>query len=192
MRSTSFRWGALLAAGVLAVHEARYRLLGADADGQAASAGHGYLGALTAIVGVALVLALGRYLHLWFGRQVEAPAACGRPLIQWALASIAVLAGYIGQELVAGWLATGHPAGVAGLLAHGGWVAVPLSLVAGCAISLLFRMAAETLRRRATCAAAPIRTVEVRRFPTTAAAIVGGRELARHLAGRAPPSPLSR
>ena len=190
MRSTSSRWGALLAAGVLAVHEVRYRLIDASAGSDASSAGHGYLGALTAVVGVALVLALGRYLHLWVARRSDGTVTTVAPLVLWALASSGVLAGYVGQELVAGWLAAGHPVGLDGLLAQGGWVAIPLSLAAGCLIGLVLRAAAQVLRRRAdTTASLTARAVELRRFSTVDVAFVCGRGIARHLAGRAPPLP---
>ena len=193
MRSTSFRWGALLAAGVLAVHEARYRVLDAQAGADASSAGHGYLGALTAVVGVALVLALGRYLHLWVARRSDENDATVTPPLLWALASGAVLAGYVGQELVAGWLATGHPAGLSGLMAQAGWVAIPLSVAAGGIIGLALRTVAQVLRRRADAAAPPAkRAVDLRRFSTLDVVIVRDRGLAHHLAGRAPPLQLSR
>ena len=193
MRSTSSRWGALLAAGVLAVHEARYRLLDAQAGADASSAGHGYLGALTAVVGVALVLALGRYLHLWVARRSDENIARIGPLALWAVASCAVLAGYVGQELVAGSLASGHPVGLSGLVAQGGWVAIPLSFAAGGLIGCVLRTAAQVLCRRVNAAASPAtRAVELRRFPTVDVVIPCGRGLARHLAGRAPPLQLSR
>jgi len=193
MRSTSFRWGALLAAGVLAVHEARYRVLDAQAGADASSAGHGYLGALTAVVGVALVLALGRYLHLWVARRSDENVATIGPLVLWALATNGVLAGYAGQELVAGWLAAGHPVGLAGLLAGGGWVAIPLSMAVGCLIGLALRTATEVLGRRASAAAPPAtHAADSRRPLTLDVVIVRDRGLARHLAGRAPPPQLSR
>ena len=193
MRSTSFRWGALLATGVLGVHELRYRLFDPQAGTDASSAGHGYLGALTAVVGVALVLALGRYLHLWVARRSDDDVSAIGPLVVWVLASSAVLAGYVGQELIAGWLASGHPVGVSGLVAQGGWVAIPLSFAAGGLIGFVLRTAAQALRCRADAATPPpARAAELRRFPTLDVVIVCGREIARHLAGRAPPLQLSR
>ena len=193
MRSTSFRWGAFLAAGVLGVHEVRYRLLDDQAGTEASSAGHGYLGALTAMVGVALVLALGRYLHFWVGRRSEENATNVRPLGLWALASSAVLAGYVGQELIAGWLAAGHPVGIDGLLAQGGWVALPLSVAAGGLIGLVLRTARQVLRRRADPAPSlSSRVADLRRFSPVDVVIACSRRLARHLACRAPPTQLSR
>ena len=193
MRSTSLRWGALLAAGVLAVHEIRFRVLAADVGAAASSAGHGYLGALTATVGVAFLLALGRYLQLWLDRQADHGGASLGPLRRWALASGAVLAGYVGQELLAGWLAAGHPVGIGGLLAHGGWIALPLSLVAGGLISFVVGTTTEALVRRGKAVAVPVvQAVELRRFSTPEVMFVWGREVARNLAGRSPPPLLSR
>ena len=192
MRSTSFRLGALLAVGVLGVHEFRYRLIDVE-SGAAASAGHGYLGALTALIGVAFVLALGRYVHLWVTRGPDEGALARRPTVVWLLVSAGVLVGYAGQELIAGWLSSGHPVGVAGLLAHGGWIAVPLSLAAGAVICLVIRTAAEVLRNRAT-----VRSPEhawsrrAEGCSPTAVVIGAGRVVARHLAGRSPPHQLSR
>ena len=187
MRPTSFRLGALLAAGVLAVHELRYRVLDAEAGAGAAEAGHGYLGALTAGTGVVLVLALGHLVQLWAAGRRDHARARGHAL--WLAASGAVLAGYVGQELVAGWLSSGHPAGLAGLLAHGGWVAVPLSVACGGVIALVVRSVTAVLRHRAITVGRPRSWAAQIDFSDPPALLPArGRRQVRHQSGRSPPA----
>ena len=189
MRATSFRLGALVAAGVLVVHEARYR---AAPDEAMREAGHGYLGVITALVGLAIALAAGRYLSQLARRQPDEAAPGRRPLVLWLAVTGAVLAGYIGQEVAAGALAPGHPAGVLGLLGQSGWLAIPVAMAVAGGIVLLHRCAAAVLELRWR----GVRTRAARAAGTSSPAarpvVPRGRLFARYLVGRAPPSALSR
>lgn len=48
---------------------------------------------------------------------------------------------YCGQELLEGFLAAGHPAGLAGILGHGGWIAAPVAVSVGGALAAALRLA---------------------------------------------------
>jgi len=48
---------------------------------------------------------------------------------------------YVGQELVEGLLASGHPGGLHGVFGHGGWIAVPTAVAIGSLIALTLRVA---------------------------------------------------
>ncbi len=52
---------------------------------------------------------------------------------------------YSGQELLEGMLTAGHPPGVEGVLGHGGWLMVPLSVAVGGLLALLLRGAQAVL-----------------------------------------------
>jgi hypothetical protein len=182
---------ALLAAGALGVHELRVRLVEGGAEA-GSGAGHAYLGVLTALVGVALALALARYLQLWIGRR-SGGCVGRRPVALWLLASVLVLAGYVSQELIAGWLSAGHPAGLAAILAHGGGIALPLAAAFG-GIAVLLSGGAEALleRRCRDGASRPLRASNAATRRPGARFHGSGRVVARHLAGRSPPALLSR
>lgn len=159
----SLRWrmAALLPLGALVVHDLRYRLAyGPDAGRELSHQGHAYLGIAKPLLGVlcALLAAelLARLARAWrLGEADERPWSRGR---LWALTSLALAAVFVGQELVEGALFAGHPAGLAGVLGAGGWVALPLSgLVAG-GLTLLLAGARAIVRavaRRSRGAARP-------------------------------------
>jgi hypothetical protein len=136
----------VLAACAYAVHSLRYLLAyGANADSAQLAQGHGYLTAapvaLTALLAVAagqLVLRIAR----GGGGARGAPAPLGR---LWWIAATALLAIFTVQELTEGWLAAGHPGGVAAIFANGGWLAVPLSAAGGLLVALLHRGAEAAL-----------------------------------------------
>jgi len=72
-----------------------------------------------------LALALGfggliaRLAHAW--RSGEADRGNGRCLVAlWALASAGLFSIYVGQELLEGLFASGHPQGLVGILGDGG------------------------------------------------------------------------
>jgi len=78
-------------------------------------------------------------------------------------------AAYCGQELIEGWLAAGHPAGVAGLvLQHGGWIGLACAPIVGGLIALAVRGATAATE------------------PRTSAGEVAA-ETARHAGRRLPP-----
>jgi hypothetical protein len=138
--SRTARVAALLSLGALAVHELRYLLAYGDRAGQAlAQQGHGYLsdlgGALTALgLGVLLATLFAGALSPAARRERESRIATFvRTAALYALALVAI---FCVQELAEGALTAGHPAGVAAIVAHGGWVAMPLALAAGALCSL--------------------------------------------------------
>jgi hypothetical protein len=139
---------ALLGAGAIGLHELRYLIgYGGDAGHALAVQGHGYLDAVTAAVALALVAALA----VLIAALVRGGAAAARPArpwrVRWLAASGALLAVFVTQELVEGALSPGHPAGLAGVAGHGGWMAVPLALAIGAVVAALLRGAEAVVAR---------------------------------------------
>ncbi|MGH2954035.1 MAG: hypothetical protein ACRDK9_08450 [Solirubrobacterales bacterium] len=126
------RAAALLLIGALALHELRYLVaFGAEAPSILAQHGHGYLewlaplvvaAAAAAIVASLLAPALLRRLPDGGGACTEARAAGY---------AVGLLAVFFAQELAEGALLSGHPAGLEGVLAGGGWLALPLAIAFG-------------------------------------------------------------
>jgi len=178
-------------AAALTLHELRYLLAYGGGAGEAQSQqGHGYLPGvemiallLLALAGAGLLRSLGRAR----GGLDEGPAP--GLLVTWLAAALALGLIYTGQELVEGLLSSGHPAGFAAIVGHGGAIAYALAVPLGAAVALGLRMAstavqalARRTRRRSRgrgAAAAP--------RPRRAAGARLACVLARHLAGRAPP-----
>jgi hypothetical protein len=194
MRPTTLRLGALLSAGALAVHELRYRIAFGDAAGATADAyGHGYLAFVSALIAFALAFALAAFVL-----QVAAPGRDdGREERRERVLLLAavLLVMYTSQELLEGWLASGHPPGLDGAFGQGGWVAVPLALAVGALVCVCLRGARAVVARRSRDVTAP-------RLPVPVPARIGPdlrrrpwrdrRLVARFLVGRAPPVGLSR
>lgn len=137
----ALRAAGLLLVGALAVHWLRYWLAyGSQAAAELHSQGHSYLVDLLptlVAVGVAFVLSAA-VLRLSAGRDRslnDAPA--GRGAVVYGLALFVVFAA---QELSEGVLAPGHAAGLAGVFAEGGWLALPLSTLFGGALALVERL----------------------------------------------------
>ena len=145
-RRWSLRCAALLAGGALAVHELRYAVAYRDHAREAlAQQGHAYLALLTPLVIGLAVLALAAWGHT-LARGTATCAArdvASLPRL-WALAFAALFAIHFGQETLEGWLAAGHPAGVAGTFAHGGIVAIALCVAVGALVALALRGADAT------------------------------------------------
>lgn len=191
--ATRLRLSALVVIGAFGVHQLRYLLAyGEDTRPALEQSGHGYLVAVEPLIGLALAGMLGHVL--WRAASGRSGwALTDRRHLAWAF-GVALLAVYAGQELLEGQLAPGHRPGLAGLVAGGGWLAVPLALSIGGALSLcvtVVERATERLRltgclrrRRPAAPELPL----VRRDPAVGSAPHG---LARHLAGRGPPSLLS-
>ena len=186
------RAAALLPLASFAVHELRYRLAyGPDSGSQLARQGHAYLGVLRPLVAIGCALAaaelLARLAAAWrVGEADERPF--GRRRL-WALVALALAAVYVGQELLEGALASGHPAGLGGVLGGGGWLALPLSIAIGGVLALALAGARAAVlalahgRRRA-----PAPRVRGRsRRPPLSALLARQAPLALAAAGRAPP-----
>ena len=93
------------------------------------------------------------------------------------------------QELLEGWVLAGHPGGLAGVLGHGGWWAVPASVAVGAAIAALLRLATVAVDAAARLGAtrrvrAPLALLRWALTPASHPRLV---PLASAAAGRAPP-----
>ncbi len=178
----SLRASALLAAGSLAVHELRYFA----GYGEAASVGgHGYLAVVAPLVALVLAIACGA----WVVRLGRAAAPATRGPLTWMAATGALVAVFVVQETVEALVAGGHP----GLLAHGGWTALPIALVVGGLIALALcgaraadaaaHVAARPWSPSGAAAEPPVDFV----LPIAAPLAPRSRGIARRMAGRAPP-----
>lgn len=183
---------ALVAVAVLVLHELRYLIgYGGLASHELAVQGHGYLP--DASVGVMLLAGLGvAQMLLAFRRALRsATASPAAPFgVLWIASTCALLAIYCSQELLEGFLSTGHPSGLAALAANGGWSALPLALGLGAIVALALRgvAAAESLvARRARRRRVSVRAPRARP-PRPRSHRPLGSVLARKLASRAPPA----
>jgi hypothetical protein len=142
--STRSRGLLLLPVGAFAVHQLRYRIAyGPHADAQLQAQGHSYLDSFAPWLVLLLCLAAGSFLA-----RVAQAAATGRGerrrhsfAAVWAASSVLLAAVYAVQELLEGFVAAGHPAGLHGIVGHGGWWAGVLAVVVGAAIAVLLRVA---------------------------------------------------
>jgi hypothetical protein len=77
----------------------------------------------------------------------------------WIACTGALVVIFAGQELLEGWFATGHPAGLAGIFGYGGVWAVPVALCIGLVLAATFHGARwivdEIVRRTADARPAP-------------------------------------
>ena len=183
------RFGALLAAGALSVHELRFLTgFGRHADGAPAEQGHAYLSRLLPVVVlVGMVVLAGHLLRLGAGRRAESSPPRLRTV--WAVASVLLAVIYVGQETAESWLTAGHPGGLEGVLGHGGWSALVFAAAVGALIAVASRGAEESVT------VAPPAAWRVRLPSCVAVVLVSAgpawprSPLARFLAGRGPPPP---
>lgn len=194
----ALRGAALMPAAALGVHQLRYELaFGADAPRALAQQGHAYLSSLTPwivlLAGLALGASLGSLTQRWArggdgGRPVSRRVAGVRV---WLLASLALFAIFAGQELIEGAFAGGHAAGVAAVLAGGGWWALPAAIAVGGLLALALRAGAVVGEALAELAPLRLRlrdaARETRRVRPAMLDLVAPAPLARRAAGRAPP-----
>jgi hypothetical protein len=140
-RRDTLRAAALVTAGLCAVHQLRYLLAYGPGAGDALGRqGHAYLGPALPALSVVLALACARAVL----RATVAPAGrspgAQRVLVVWPVCAATIVVLYATQELAEGLLAAGHPRGLAGVFGHGGWIAVPLAIVAGLAVATALRI----------------------------------------------------
>jgi len=143
----------LLPAGALVVHQLRYRIAyGPRASAQLAAQGHSYLDSFAPWLVLLLCLAVGSFL----ARIVHAAASGSRPsqrrsfAVVWGATTAGLVGIYAVQELLEGFFAAGHPAGLAGIVGHGGWWAAVVAVAVGAAIAAVLRAAdaaVEAVRR---------------------------------------------
>lgn len=188
-RSFVLRCTALLSVGILVVHDLRYRLaFGEHADHALQAHGHSYLSVVGPLVGLLVAVAAGHLLWLCAAGGERTRSSSLRRL--WLVASFALLTCFGVQELLEGALAPGHPSGLGGTFGDGGWIAVPLSAVAGLGVAFLARGAEVALEAAAGTGVAPhlriwSEPVQFVAAPRPVAHLLA--PLARPGAGRAPP-----
>lgn len=132
---------AVVPAAAIAVHQLRYLLaFGPTAGLELQRQGHSYLHSLAPWIVVALAGAVGAFLSA-IGRALEGQTTVPRYglslLALWLVCAASLVAIYSGQEFLEGLLATGHPAGLAGIFGYGGWWAIPSALCVGLVLAAL-------------------------------------------------------
>lgn len=142
------RGAMLLPLCALVVHQLRfYVAFGRDAPMWLAREGHTYMSTVEPIALLIAALAVGgfvgRLARAWQrgGEPGSIEPRRGRLLRIWALCAVVLFAFYCGQELIEGTLATGHPAGLAGTLGRGGWLAAPVAMLVAAALAATLRVA---------------------------------------------------
>src|SRR4051794_38087810 len=172
--------------GGWAVHALRYALFPTAPRGT-----HGYLQAAPPMLAGLLALALARLCVALVDRR----ATGGRALAwhtRWALGALGFAALYGAQETIELTAATGHLAGPAALVGHGGWVVLPLVVVAAGLLAALLRGTEAALDRLTAALPQPrLRARAAARALLTAARPLRrprAAALARQAAGRAPPA----
>lgn len=139
------RGAVLLPAGAYAVHQARYQLAFGDRAGaELQHQGHAYLGLLATplalVTAIGFGLFLSRVARAWrVGEDERRPARFART---WLTAALLLATLYVAQETLEDLLSSGHPAGLAGIFAGGGWTALPAALAVGAVIAALLRIGA--------------------------------------------------
>ena len=125
----SLRLAAILAVGAFALHQLRYLLaFGPSSPAGLGQHGHGYMTELLAPLAV-LILAAGVATLI---RGTEGASPTGAPLgRRVAIFAVVLYAIYVGQESLEAILSAGDTAGLASVVAGGGWIALPLALGIG-------------------------------------------------------------
>jgi hypothetical protein len=128
------RLASILAVGAFVLHQLRYLLAFGDSS---AAEGHRYLADLLPPLSVLVLAAILATLL----RGTEGASYTRAPLARRvALFSGALLAIYVGQELLEGLMTASHSANFAALLSGGGWIALPLAVAIGGTTALLARL----------------------------------------------------
>ncbi len=170
------------------MHELRYALAYGEHAGREASAqGHAYLSVLVPVVVLAALFAAAQVVL----RLAGGPATGDRSrrfARLWLGSALTLAAAYCAQELIEGLLAAGHPAGVAGVLEHGGWIGLACAPVVGGLIALAVRGAAAATEPGAAAPVWEARPPAARAVASPAPLLLSSPDpLARFLAGRGPP-----
>jgi hypothetical protein len=185
VRSTGglLRATALISGAALALHQLRYAF-GYGLGSSEALEGHAYL-PLAFTVAIGLLALAGMQFVVLVTRSQRPAAGVPRFRVVWLVMSGALLAIFVGQELLEGALAGGH--GAVGLLAQGGWSAIPLALGLGAVIALALRGADRALRAAGRSGTPPARAPVALRPRRTRRVTPRASLLSTHLASRAPP-----
>ena len=187
MNCSPLRLAGLLAAGVMVVHDLRYRLaFGDDTSRMLAEQPHGYLALLALVVGLLLAAAVGQFIAQWAaGPSGSSPPRTSAMSLRVGGALIAI---YTVQEGLEGALVGSALTAPYALLGEGAWLVPFLCALVAIAISFVVRVVDEVLERRGTAALRVLVPVDTSfglpRFPLPQKGSVA----ARNLAGRGPPS----
>ena len=132
----------LLPPAAFAVHQLRFALaFGAGAGAELQRTGHSYLHSLVPWIILLIALAVGGFLRA-AGRTLAGQRSLPRYTLSlaglWVLCSVALVAIYASQESLEGLFATGHPGGLAGIFAYGGWWSIPASMAVGLVLASVF------------------------------------------------------
>jgi hypothetical protein len=131
----------VLPAAALLVHQLRFQLaFGGRAGLELAREGHSYLHSATPWIVVLISIAGGAFL-LSLGRAMSGQRSVPRYSISfvalWIISSACLVAIYAAQELLEGFFAAGHPAGILGVFGYGGWWAIPASVCVGLVVAAI-------------------------------------------------------
>jgi hypothetical protein len=188
----ALRGVALVPIAGLAVHQLRFMLaFGGDAGHELAVQGHAYLGHLVPWImlaaGFGAGALLGRVSSAWRApsRAVPAPVSFLR---LWLLTALVLIGIYVGQELLEGWLATGHPVGVAGVLGAGGWTALPAASAVGLLLAGILFVAELLVERLAAGHVPAVRRPAALALRRIAVHLAAPGPMASAAPGRAPPA----
>ena len=133
---------ALVPAAALLVHQLRYWLaFGEGANAELARQGHSYLHSIVPWIMLGIGLGVGTFLY-GLGRALRGHTSGPRYSLSlgglWLTCSACLLAIYVGQELLEGWLTAGHPVGLAGIVGSGGWWSIPAALCVGLVLAVVY------------------------------------------------------
>lgn len=153
---------ALLPPAAFAVHQLRYELAyGAGAALELQRSGHSYLHSVVPWLVAALALAAGCFLRsvgAAFAGHTSTRSFTASLLTLWLGCTVALVAIFAGQELLEGVFAAGHPTGLAGVVGHGGWWALPVAACVGLVLAALLhgaRWIVRVIERRTAPARRP-------------------------------------
>lgn len=148
---------ALMPAAAFATHQLRYWLAwGGHAGVELQRQGHAYLHSVVPWIIVLIAGASGVFLRQ-LGRAFTGKCSLPRYTLSfaglWLACAASLIAIYIAQELLEGFLVVGHPAGFAGVFAYGGWWSIPAAACVGLVLAAILHGArwvvGEVARRHA-------------------------------------------
>lgn len=133
---------ALMPAAAFVVHQLRYWLAFGGAAGTALRIqGHSYLHSVVPWMVLLVAVAAGAFLRA-MGRAFAGHCSVSRYTASftalWLLCAACLVAIYVSQEFLEGLFATGHPGGLAGIFAYGGWWSVPAALAVGLVLAAVY------------------------------------------------------
>jgi hypothetical protein len=183
----------LMPAAAIAVHQLRYWLAyGSRANAELAAQGHSYLHSLVPWTIFGIAVGAGLFLRRLRGvlKARSAPRTSAVPAgVLWLAAWLGLVAIYAIQETLEAFLSTGHPAGIAGVLGHGGWWSLPAAACVALVVVALLLVGRALLRLAAAQPRGAWGSV-VSVLTPHGVSVVLCRPLASSAAGRAPPAGL--